>query len=259
MAILEADYFSYAGEKSSDYGIRNIIIGSGLQEEPFLSEQRIKEVKIRGNDKPYYMGIERFPLTFPMSFIFEDNWDESEIRSVARWLSEQTYYQPLFFSNNINRIFYALPVESSQLIHNGLRQGYVTMTWRCDAPWSYSPIYETVHDFSNNTTEGTELIFTNYGDMPCEPELFIYKVGMGDISIVNQSDGSMEFKFSSLADSETVYVHNENQYIETDLPLTYRYENFNNQYLSLYRGVNRLKVYGNCQLKFRYRFRTIQG
>ena len=143
MTIRDALYFSYAGIKSTEYDIYNINLNSGMMEEFFTSQKEIKEVKIQGRDKPYFQNIERQPLEFNVSFGFYDSWDEKKLREVGRWLTEQKYYQELYFSygenENPERIFYALQVGDSSLIHNGLKQGYVNLTFRCDGAYAYSP------------------------------------------------------------------------------------------------------------------------
>jgi phage-related protein len=261
MTIRESLYFTYAGISSTTYGITNVSISTGLYEEPFLSSRSIREQKIRGNDKPYFQEIEGSPLQISITFAFDDVWDDAKIREVARWLGSQTYYQPLHFSENPNRIFYCLAVDDSSLIHNGLKQGYVQMTMRCDSPYSYSPTYTSqLYDYSANVAGGTKLEFTNEGDLPLKPEIWITKVGVGDVSIFNESNGNIEFKFTSLDDTEMVYVDNENEYIESDkVPITYRYSNFNNNYLKLFRGKSVLNIVGNCKIQLRYKYRTLQG
>ena len=146
MTIRDALYFSYAGKKSIDYGIVNVNFSVGFQEEPFGYSRSIIEEKIRGRSKPYFKGIEKQPLTFTVNFAFEDTWDDEKIREIKRWLLEQDYYKPLFFSNDIDegdveRIYYALVVNDPVLVHNCLKQGYVTLTFRCNDSYAYSPIY----------------------------------------------------------------------------------------------------------------------
>lgn len=535
MTVKESLYFSYDGKKSKDFGIINVTNTTGLLEESFVSEIEIKEVYVRGNDKPYFQEIMRRPLVLTLNFAFEDKWDNDKIRDVARWLS-QTYYKPLWFSDNPNRIYYCLLDSSSKLLHNGLKQGHVELQMRCNSPYTYSPQYASpVYDFSmknvnyqettytdfskgfldkvvanetdnllmlksengsyppygervtdhidlspigickssniswstlndtgtsitiktsidNGTTwqtainnspipnidrhdsmigkklivkqilettatsttprledmtltinsyssapltiddginwqEGTttfsnlnvnpsnqlelyfdgtyysssgdrifeidlsrvgiamdncevlfdsvetdssymeilfsidggttwELVtgydnkeyskklkipvisygdelkgsklmihqrlkttdtsstpkidnfkividggfeFVNHGDIECKPEIWITKIGDGNISLKNNTDGGKEFTFSNLKDGETIYIDNDNQYIESSLKNIYRYDDFNNYYLTLVRGHNLIKVNGNCKLNMRYIFKTMQG
>ncbi|GAA4881748.1 hypothetical protein GCM10023310_72280 [Paenibacillus vulneris] len=101
--------------------------------------------------------------------------------------------------------------------------------------------------------------FVNEGDVRIRPEIWITKVGNGDFTIINTSNGDDEFKFSNLIDQETIYIHGERELIETSLAAVYRYENFNNNYLELPTGNNVLRVQGNAKLQFRYRHKLLQG
>jgi phage-related protein len=116
-----------------------------MQEEPFVSSTEILEETVRGRDRPYFQGIKKNPLKFSVNFAFMDTFDNDKINEITRWLTGQEYYQELYFTNelgvNPEKIYYALVVEDSNLVHNCLRQGYITLTFRCDSPNAYSPIY----------------------------------------------------------------------------------------------------------------------
>jgi hypothetical protein len=99
------------------------------------------------------------------------------------------------------------------------------------------------------------LLFDNKGDQNCSPEIWITKVENGDFSIVNLSHNDDEFKFTSLVDGETVYINNDRQDIQTSLAVTYRYKDFNDNYLSFPVGKNILKVIGKADIKLRYQFK----
>lgn len=107
-------------------------------------------------------------------------------------------------------------------------------------------------------TSSTGLVFENIGDLELKPEIWIKKIGDGDVAILNRDTGEL-FEFTDLKDNEQIYVDNEEEYIESDLPGIYRYNNFNNVFLNLEVGRNELEVRGACQIQFRYRFKTLQG
>ncbi|MCM3274161.1 distal tail protein Dit [Paenibacillus elgii] len=132
--------FYYDGVYSLDMGLINCKVDSGFFEEPFLSQREIHEVSVRGRDKPYFQGVKRSPLSFSLTFAFVDYYDEEKIRAVARWLNSNTY-KPFYTSDNPERIFYCMLESESTLLHNGLKQGYVNVKFRCDSPYSYSPVY----------------------------------------------------------------------------------------------------------------------
>ncbi|OPH47570.1 phage tail protein [Paenibacillus ferrarius] len=135
--MLEGTNFSFDGKYSVNYGLLNCKIGGGLFDEQFVANKDIKETRVRGKDKPYLQEVVRAPLEFSLTFAFEDNYDESKIREVARWL-DTDYYAPFFTDSNTERVFYCMLVSDSKLLHNGLKQGYVELTFRCDGPFSYS-------------------------------------------------------------------------------------------------------------------------
>lgn len=255
----EAIHFSYGGVYSTDMGLINVNIGDGMLEEPFLPNRQIKEISIRGKNKPYFQEVVSSPLSFPVSFAFQDRYNEKKIREIARWLSPD-YYKPFFTTDNLNRVWFCMPIEDSILVHNSLKQGYVELTMRCDSPYTYSQlIISPEYDFSNVDSLGYPFSFDNLGDKILKPEMWITKIDNGDISIVNTTNGNKEFKFVDLIDGENLYISNENEFIKTDLTMVYRYDYFNNQFLEFVVGKNNLVAYGNFKMKLRYRFTTLQG
>jgi predicted phage tail component-like protein len=253
--IRESLYFSFDGRKSSDYGILNVSISNGLYEEPFMSSRSIREIRTKYHYKPFFQGIDREPLSFTLSFAFEDTWDDKKIQEIVQWLNVD-YYKPLFFSENIDKVYYAMPVDDVSLIHNGLKQGYLQLTMRCDSPYAYShfitsPIYDA------SLSDELMITIENMGDCEIYPEIYIQKIDNGDISIFNLSNGNKETKLSNLVDGEEIYIDCENEIIQTSLQNKWRYDDFNDQYLSFVYGINTLRIVGKCKLYFRYRFRFL--
>jgi hypothetical protein len=115
----------------------------------------------------------------------------------------------------------------------------------------------SLHDFTITVTP--TYLFKNEGDIPCKPEIWIEKIGDGDLSIINRTNNNQEFKFVGIYDREMLYIDCEREYIETDINLKYRYDSFNNNYLELLPGENILEFKGTFKVKFRYQFKTIQG
>jgi len=114
-----------------------------------------------------------------------------------------------------------------------------------------------LHDFQVSVTP--TYLFVNHGDLPCKPEIWIEKIGNGDLSIINRSNHNQEFTFVNILDKEVLYIDCEREHIETDVNMRYRYDNFNNQYLELVTGNNVLEFKGQFKVMFRYQFKTLQG
>lgn len=243
----------YDGRKSSDFGGIQVSDDGGLFSEQFVAKKTILEEKIRGRDEPYFFGVEREPLSFPLSFYFEDNLSDEKKREIARWI-DQDYYKPLYAVDNPGRIYYAMCVDDSQHIHNGIQMGVVQLNFRTNSPYAYSPVYENTYDFSENSTNGTDWIFRNDGDIECKPIIEFKLLEAGNFSIINLSKGGEEFKFTGLAKNEKVTVNCYNETISSDT-LQPRYDNFNDNYLSFVTGDNHLKAYGKAIVTLKYQFK----
>jgi len=270
MPISESIYFLYDNQSSYNYGVINCHVDTnGLYQEEFLPSRELKETTTRYNDKPYLSQIKTSPRVLNLTIAFEENFDEDKLRSVRRWLSS-SIYKPMSFESMPDYIFYCTLIDSTPLLHNGNGQGYINCTMRCSDPYKYSPQYiSDLYDLSSNPSIGTPIIFSNLGDIPCQPQISLLKINDGDISIINNSDSGKEFKLSSLLDSEGIpiassslknnedlFIDNENEEITSSLPDTYRLNNLTGDFISLPRGINNLVVKGTCKIQFRYQFKT---
>lgn len=249
--IKESLYFSFAGRRSDEFGIINVSVQPGLYEETFMSSRSIRETTVRGNPKPYFTEVDRQPKSFTLNFAFHKTWNDELINEVTRWL-DTDYYEPLFFSENIDKVFYAMPIDDTTLIHNGLKQGYLTLTMRCDSPYSYG--HESTTPWYDCSSGETVIEFLNRGTLDVRPIVEIKKIEDGDLIITNLSNYSDDFIFTGLLDNEFLTVYCAEEDIITNIPNVYRFDNFNDHYLSFSYGKNVLNVQGKCKLRFIYQY-----
>jgi phage-related protein len=248
--IRESLYFSFAGRKSIEFPIANVSIGSGLFEESLTSPKSIIETTVPYNNTPFFQGVKRDPKTIPLRFGFLEPWNDEMIDEIIRWL-DKDYYQPLYFSSNKDRIFYAMSTDTIDQIHNGLKNGYVNITFRTKGSETFSPdIYSSVY----KVEEETMIELDNLGHVDVFPEINLQKISDGDFTIINLSDNGEEFKFTGLKDNEELYINCQTRDIESSLPNTYRIDDFNDNYLKLVYGRNLLRIKGDCHLMFKYRY-----
>jgi phage-related protein len=242
--------FYYNDRHSSEFGILRVHTESGLFDESFMASRSIIEEKTFGRNEPYFMGFQYEQLSIPLTLYFDEGWDEFRLHEVVSWLN-QPVYKPLVFDEDISRIFYCVYEGDPRLFHAGLQQGYCTINMRCNSPFSFTPIDEREFTFTNNTT-GQEIELFNIGHTDCLPTIKIEKTGAGDISVVNLSYENVETKMTGLLDAEVVTIDGYNEDITTSIPNTYRYNNFNNKFLTLIAGTNTLKITGNAKITFTY-------
>jgi|GEM_PF-758713 len=267
MPILQSLSFLYDNINSQDLGVINCQVGSnGLYEEFFLPERELKEITTRYNDKPSFIQIKTLPRSFTLTLAFNEEFNEDNLREIKRLFSSSSY-KSMIFESLPDYVYYCILVDSTPLSHNGIH-GYAIFNFRCSDPYVYSSVYlDDEIDLSTNPIYGTSIIFTNKGDLPCQPQISLLKVNDGDISIINNSDGGKEFKlstildsdgntlFESLKDGEDLFIDNEQEEITSSLPNTYRINNLTGDFLSLNRGVNNLVIKGTCKIQFRYQFK----
>ncbi|WP_442636613.1 phage distal tail protein [Rossellomorea marisflavi] len=248
--IRESLYFSFAGRKSTEFPIANVSLGNGLYDEPLTSPKSIIETTVSGNETPFFQGVKRDPLSFPLRFVFLEPWNDKMIDDIVRWL-DTDYYEPLFFSSNIDRVYYAIFIDSIEQVHNGLKEGYVNLNVRCNGARSYSHEKTTpVHEINTKKT----LTVENKGRTSSLPIIYIEKKGNGSVSIQNMSNGGEIFKIDNLLDGEKIMIDCESRIIETNVEDALRYDDFNDNYLELVYGKNELIIDGQCKLMMKYQY-----
>lgn len=248
-------HFTYDGIPSTDEGICLVRLDGGLVSEPFIPAKEIISETIAGGTT-YVYEHRQLPLEFPLTFSLLDNvWTFEKRRKIARWFDNGRFNE-FYTSDNPSKRYYITCVDASELFTNPEDKGYFTMQFRSISPYAYSPVMTDQYTHNEDTPKVYE--FRNLGDLNLYPEMHIKKIGNGDLSIINLSNGGKEFKFTNLVDGENITVDNLNRDIETDIPLTTRYDNFNGKYLELVYGVNRLEIRGKCEIRFRYQY-TIKG
>jgi phage-related protein len=248
-------YFLYDGESSQDYGVIQVTSGSGLQQQSFLANRQIEEIETPQNDTPFFQRIKREPLQFPLRLYFEDGFDVYKLNKLQR-LFDVNYYKPMEFSEDLGKIYYCMPVDSSDLSHNCIDQGYVDLQFRCLDAFAYSPIYESInYDFTSNIISGLDIEIENEGVHNIHPVIEIKKVGDGTVRIVNTSFYTGECILTNLSDGEKVTINCEVEELETDLSSHFILDDHNDEFIELAYGLNRLKVYGDCYIKFYYQYK----
>lgn len=249
--IGESLYFSFDEIKSTNFPIANIKVGQGAFSESLSTGKQINESYPINSFKPYFMGVQKEVKEFDVSFVFLEPWNDEMMDEILQWLSVDEY-KKMYFESNIDRVFYAMPITDIGLIHNGLQQGYLTITFRCDSAYSYSHEKATV--WYDATVKDVEFNIRNLGYYNVYPEIEIIKVGNGNVSIYNKSNANQQLRFTSLKDGEKIVIDCFNEEIETSLEDTFRFDDFNDVYIELLRGDNMIRITGRCYVRFNYQY-----
>ena len=248
--IRESLYFSFDGVKSTNYPIANVSVGEGAFSESVASRKTINENYPRNAFKPYFFGTQKTPKEFPLTFAFLEPWNDLLMDEIVRWLNVDDY-KPLFFEADLDKVFYVMPIDDITSIHNGLKQGYLTLNVRCDSAYSYSH-YVNTPDYNMLERDSNIVEIINYGHIPMLPEMWIEKISSGDIVINNKTNGNQEMRFENIEDGERLHVDCMEEIIDTNKENTHRYDDFNDEYLEIVYGKNIIQVSRNVIIRFRY-------
>lgn len=245
-------YFNYDGIWSSDFNLMHVVLNNDMFEEQFVASREIIETKVRGNSKPMLQGIDTSPLEFEMVVAFEKAYTDENIDAIVRWLFKD-YYRPIYFQGKEDKVYMAMPVDDASIVHNGLNEGYFTITMRCDSSNVYSPTVLT----DMETVTGTNTISLQMdGHFDIYPEISIKKIGAGTVTIESLDDDGSIFEVRDLTDQEDIYINSEKEIIETDIIGVYRYNKIIGEFPRLVygnNGLNRFKITGDCEIQFRYK------
>lgn len=100
------------------------------------------------------------------------------------------------------------------------------------------------------------ITITNKSDITIYPEILIKKYGKGNIKINNLSTGQV-FKFNDIENDELIYIDNDKEIITSNFLIDNPGDRFNDQFLYLIRGVNTFQVDGDCNVRFRFRYKYL--
>lgn len=251
--------FFFNNQSSEDFGITNVNIEGGMITERLFAGRELSEEVIRGRTKSYFLSVEQKPFEFTMAFAFLNSYTDDNLREVARWLNVD-YYKEFYFLENPQYRFFVIPITDSMIVHNGMNQGYITLTMRCNDAYAYSEEFLTEEfDLSANTELGTQIIINNNGDIPIAFEMWVTKIGAGDLSIINTDDDDKQFTITGLQDLEQIYVNHEREDIVSNVPNLYHFDDVLTEYMILPIGQNTLNVIGTCKIQLRYRYKYLTG
>ena len=259
MAIFESTSFIFNGINSTDLNLTNIHVDTGLYDEPFISTLELYETKVLHKNRPYFTLLKRHPFQFKVTFGLTDYVDDSVLAKIARAFYTDNYV-PMTFSRFTDRIYYCLPINDIHFLHTGNNIGYFQIEFRCDDYCAFSPVFTTqIYDLTTNPVGGTTITLTNTGDLPIYPVVYVQIISGSTFSIINNSNGAQSMSFSGLNINENLTISGQDQEIDTDQSLTYRYSAMAGDFTQLVRGVNNLQVTGNIKIQFAMEFKILQS
>jgi hypothetical protein len=258
-------YFSFDGIPCSEYGLSIYDIGSASQGDfRFASTGEIQESWIPSRGKSHFYGLRKNkPLQFSIVFGIDpqysdmnDYLDRYEIDAIANWLTGHDKRKWLEITQPDMEL-----VRYNCVITDLTRIDHAWLPWAFSATVTCGSPYGIMHPMSYKYTclgaTPIELFNRSTINQDYYPKMSIELNGSSTISILNQTYGGYELKFEDLPKSSnlTILIDNENKVItssDSTYPNLYKY--FNNNFLPLLRGKNKMLVTGDCIVNFMCEF-----
>lgn len=239
-------YFNYNGVSSKDFGLKAVDLSSGLYEETFVASRNIEETKPSGRATSIFHGITEEDRSFELILAFDNGFTEDKLESIMNWIFTD-YYKPLYFDNNSDRVVFAMMTGDSNIVHNGMQEGYFTVNVKTNSPYIYSNLK------SESFNQTAPLKITNNGHEDTYPYFKIEKIGDGDLKI---NVGGYNVLIANLKNGENIEIDTLREIIKTDLVGQYRYDNVRVGELGdlmLKKGEQTYSVEGDANISLEYR------
>lgn len=239
-------YFNYNGVSSKEFGLKAVDLSSGLYEETFVASRTIEETKPSGRATSIFHGITEEDRSFDLVLAFDNGFTESKLESIMDWIFTD-YYKPLYFDDNSDRIVFAMITGDSNIVHNGMQEGYFTVSVKTNSPYIYS------NKINKTFSQTSPIKIINGGHEDTYPVFEINKIGDGDLKI---SVRDYNILITNLKDGERIKIDTLREIIETDLQGQYRYDNVKIGELGdlmLKKGEQTYSVEGGANITLEYR------
>ncbi len=254
-----AKRFSFNRIPCEKYGLRIYDIdGKRNDATPFASTGELITDVIPSKGQSLFYGRSfgkplEFKLVFgldPQVLSMNEYLDRYEINAIASWLTDQDQYQWLEIEQpDLEMIRYHCVIGELEPIQLSWLPWAFTAKITCDSPYGYR-FPEKFHYMCSGTTN-ISLISRATVNHLYYPKMKIQLNGSNTISITNQSIKNTEFRLSDIykSTSLTINIDNNSGIISANDGIN-MYQYFNFKWLPLRRGMNKIKVVGNCILDF---------
>ena len=246
-------YFQFDGKNSKDRNLKIVSVGNSTKGNIFGVNQDIKEYD-SGTDIPIFLNTKRKIPTIQITIMKVNKYNRAEayrkdeLREISRWLFQREY-KPFISWDNTGIVYYAIFTKGEDF-ENTAKEGYINLEMRLNAPHAYS---NQLIDYFRVSNEKKVEIYNN-----SNLEKFIYPDvefellnGTTRLEIINESI-NQRVVFNGLEPNEHIYVYNDGLKDVVSLKDNNRniFNKFNKEWLKLKYGRNRLKIIGDCNIKF---------
>lgn len=245
--------FKFDGIKGRDKQLKIVNIDNKNSENIFGIDREINEENI-GIDEPLFLGVKKKCPSIPITLMKMNNYGipkafkKNELLEICRWLFKEDY-RPFISYDNTGIVHYVLFTKGRDF-ENCAREGYINLEMRLSAPYGYSN--QLINFYEVRGKKIIDIYNNSNLDQFIYPDIeFELLSSDGNIEIIN-STTNQKVIFTNLDDYEHIYVYNDALRDVVSLKNNDKniYKNFNKEWMKLAYGKNRIKIIGNCKIKF---------
>lgn len=244
--------FIFDGVPSENYGLQIVNFDNGMVNNTFGVQIEEVQDMVSKRHSPYHYGIKYDNmLTFTMKVARQEAFDAFDKQAIGQWLFGHQQYKWLqVVQDDLEDIWFKCILKNPQTIDIANNTYGFTFEVVCDAPWAWTDEY----NYNYRINGSQNISFENISDdnnylYP----IITYATTDTNFSIINKTDSSRLFAFSSLDLGENLVINNNFQTIETDSSEK-RINNFNLKWFRLLPGQNELTVLGTGSMLLTMRF-----
>lgn len=246
-------YFQFDGVNSKEKHLKLITVDGKDREFLFGVDQEIIEEESSG-EVPLFLGVKRKCPTIPVTLMKMNEWNkpipygERELPDICNWLFKKEY-RPFVSWDNPGKVYYIIFTKGKGF-ENCAKEGYLNLEMRLSAPFAYSrqlkDEYEVIGEKTININNDSDVEDFIYPDVEFE-----MLNESRDLVIENLTLGE-KMEFHNLELNEKIRIYNDGLKDMVSLVDKKRniFKKSNKCFMKLIYGRNRIRIIGECKIKF---------
>ncbi len=150
--MFQNTYFTFDGVSSEMMEVIACSIETGLTERQYGINRSVIAEKNINNPLPYDFGYEMERLQGKLTIMRyscdgknNHSLDAKKLSELSRWLYQKEY-KPLISNDNPDIVYYVKFTDQHQLSLVRNQQGYIELSFECNAPWAWTKPYQKEFD-----------------------------------------------------------------------------------------------------------------
>lgn len=245
--------FTFNGKHSSEFGVVLAHTSGSLYQEQATMKFESEFMTNSATGITTLEKDKKEPYKFKITLFLKEWQQRNNYRDIMRWLNTENFEELKFDSHN-DRVVFAKVSNFNDLNHNGAMQGYFEIEFTTNNAMIFSPLKQTEEAVVSGSY--TFAVY-NEGDSYFYPNIWIEKLGTGDITIQVNEDKPLTLE--KINNKEKIFIDNRHRFILSSQEEVgvYRANNHNHIWIKvppsyISNKPETITVTGNCRIQFKW-------